>query len=255
MLMDAHTNLPSTNDFRQLSEYTTELELEVNRLRRKEHQILLAVQKHVRTIQELCHDTRWPVDAALPHSRIGESCTNLNRLLDEFTDFPVATHDEVVRIDIRPFVQQIFAWQQRLSGADRAVLHFDLVIEEINWFPIRLRHILDNLISNSLRFRDDEKGEIRVALSITTTASAHEIRVSDNGLGIPHEDVEHILEATHRCAPTRKTGLGVGLAVVKYLVEQCCGSVTVVSRQGQGASVLVVLPRFDIDDHVDPRKL
>jgi signal transduction histidine kinase len=60
-----------------------------------------------------------------------------------------------------------------------------------------------------------------------------------------------MLELFYRAAPARQAGLGVGLAVVKLLVDQCCGTVSVASGEGQGTSVTVKLPRFDAGDHVD----
>jgi signal transduction histidine kinase len=79
----------------------------------------------------------------------------------------------------------------------------------------------------------------------------YELQISDNGLGIPPDQVEGMLELFYRAAPVRAAGLGVGLAVVKLLVEQCCGSVAVTSGDSQGTTVTVRLPRFDRNDYVD----
>jgi signal transduction histidine kinase len=79
----------------------------------------------------------------------------------------------------------------------------------------------------------------------------YELRFSDNGLGMPSNQAAGMLELFQRAAPTRAAGLGVGLAVVKLIVEQCCGTISVTSGEGQGTSVTVVLPRYDLADHVD----
>jgi signal transduction histidine kinase len=113
-----------------------------------------------------------------------------------------------------------------------------------------LRHILDNLISNALRYRDAGKGETRVTLELRVLQEGYELRVTDNGLGMPKEQRNGMLELFYRAAPTRAAGLGVGLAVVKGLVEQCCGSVSLESGEGLGTSVTVRLPRYDLDDHI-----
>ena len=113
------------------------------------------------------------------------------------------------------------------------------------------RHILDNLISNALRYRDPDKGEIRVGLQLRIVDNGYELRFTDNGLGIPDDKAAGMLELFYRAAPTRVAGLGVGLAVVKLLVEQSCGTLSVSSGEGQGTSVTVVLPRYDLDDHID----
>ena len=152
---------------------------------------------------------------------------------------------------IRPLAEQIFREQQRISDAPDAMLRFELESDHVLWFPARLRHILDNLVSNALRYRDDSKGEIRVGLALRTLPDGYELAVSDNGVGIPADQLEGMFELFYRAAPARAAGLGVGLAVVKLLVEQCCGSVSVTSNRGQGTSVTVRLPRYDSDDHVE----
>jgi signal transduction histidine kinase len=90
-----------------------------------------------------------------------------------------------------------------------------------------------------------------VGLALRTLPEGYEIRVSDNGVGVPPDQVEGLLELFYRAAPARAAGLGVGLAAVKLLVEQCCGSVSVASDGVQGTTITVRLPRYDMDDHVD----
>lgn len=75
--------------------------------------------------------------------------------------------------------------------------------------------------------------------------------MTDNGLGIPDDKALGMLELFYRAAPSRSAGLGVGLAVVKLLVEHSCGTLSVTSSEGLGTTVTVVLPRYDLDDHID----
>jgi signal transduction histidine kinase len=159
-------------------------------------------------------------------------------------------HDQVVAIALRPLIEQVFRWQQRLQSAPEAILHLELSTEHVDWFPARLRHILDNLISNSLRYRDTAKGEARVTLSITRCTIGYELRVSDNGLGMPWKKRAEALELYHRSGPARTAGLGVGVAVVKLLLEQSGGSLNVESGAGQGTSFVAVLPYFTATDYL-----
>ena len=67
------------------------------------------------------------------------------------------------------------------------------------------------------------------------------------------DQIEQALEMRMRAGPTRVAGLGVGLAVVKAIVEQCCGTLSITSNGEQGTSVLITVPRFDANDFVEFR--
>jgi len=201
----------------------------------------------------LCKAATPAEGAASPFIAIGETCGQFSELLHDMNE-PSGYHpafDQVIAIAVRPLAEQVFRSQQRLSGATNAVLRLDLEPDHIVWFPARLRHILDNLISNSLRYRDPAKGEVRVGLTLRVLKEGYELRFTDNGLGMPGDRAASMLELFYRAAPTRAAGLGVGLAVVKFIVEQCCGTVSITSGEGEGTSVTVMLPRYDVDDHIN----
>lgn len=246
-------NALGTTELQVLMAYSADLELEVDRLRRRDQFVQQAAWDHVRQILRLCKDASHEQKTVDPPTEIAEACRKFSELLHDLNE-PPGYHpafDQVVAVALRPLAEQVFRWQQRLLGASSAVLRLDLEPEYIVWFPARLRHILDNLISNALRYRDASKGETRVGLALRASTEGYELRVTDNGLGIPQGQMAGMLELFYRAAPARAAGLGVGLAVVKLLVEQCCGSVSVDSGEGKGTSVTVVLPRFDLDDHVN----
>jgi signal transduction histidine kinase len=233
--------------------YAAELELEVDRLRRRDQFLQHVAQDHVGLVATLSTNGKQAQDAARVLHEISDANHQFSQVLRDAYE-PPGYHpafDQVVAIAVRPLAEQVFRWQQRLYGAENAVLRLDLQPEHIHWFPARLRHILDNLVSNALRYRDCEKGEVRVGLELRMRNEGYELRFSDNGLGMPAEQVFGVLELFYRAAPTRFAGLGVGLAVVKLLVEQCCGTIAVTSGEGQGTSVSVILPRYDVHDHVD----
>jgi signal transduction histidine kinase len=238
-----------------LMTYAAELELEVDRLRRRDQFLQHEAWGHVKRLLRLCKEggPQSALSAASPLVAVGEACGEFSELLHDLNE-PSGYHpafDQVIAIAVRPLAEQVFRWQQRLSGAMNASLRLDLVPDHAVWFPARLRHILDNLISNALRYRDSAKGEIRVSLALRVLKEGYELRVTDNGLGMPTGQTTSMLELFYRAAPTRAAGLGVGLAVVKLMVEQCCGSIEISSGEGQGTSVTVMLPRYDVDDHLD----
>lgn len=231
--------------------YIADLELEVDRLRKHcqflQHEALDAVKR----IHTLCiDDGAQPQRALSPLAEIKQTASQLAAVLRDLRE-PSGyhpAHDQVVSIAVRPLIEQVFRWQQRLHDSLHVALRLDLQCEHIEWFPARLRHILDNLISNALKYRDSGKGETRVTLGLRAVDSDYELRVSDNGLGMPPDELEEIVELFHRSAPARAAGLGVGLPVVRLLVEQSGGTLSVQSGDGRGTTFVATLPRFDVDD-------
>lgn len=242
-----------TTPLQALMAYAADLELEVDRLRRRDQFVQQEAGKFLHRLQSACRDFSPAPFTANPLEGISEDCSQFRALLQDFSE-PPGYHpafDQVVDIAVRPLAEHVFRWQQRLSGVPNAVLRFHLESEHMVWFPVRLRHILDNLISNSLRYRDAGKGEVRVGLSLKVRAPGYELQLSDNGLGMPDEQTRGALDLFYRAAPARAAGLGVGLAVVKLLVEQSCGSISITSGDGHGTIVTVLLPRYEAGDHID----
>jgi signal transduction histidine kinase len=116
--------------------------------------------------------------------------------------------------------------------------------------PGRLRHLFDNLLSNALRYRDPDKERSWIEIALRETPQGYEFRVSDNGLGLREGRPAEVTDLFDRAAPARAAGLGVGLAVVKLLVEQSGGSLAVDSGEGQGTTFVLTLPRYEIDDYL-----
>jgi signal transduction histidine kinase len=228
--------------------YVADLELEVDRLRKQCQFFWNEVREALKRIQPLCAGAARDEQPSL--AEIGRAANQLAEVVSDLRD-PAGyhpAHDQVVAIAVRPLVEQVFRWQQRLLGAPEVVLRLELESEHVEWFPARLRHILDNLLSNALKYRDPDKVEPWVSLGLRTSPRAYELRVSDNGIGLPPNQPIGMFELFFRAAPARAAGLGVGLAVVKVLVEQSGGTLTADSGEGQGTTFVVVLPRYDVDD-------
>ncbi len=104
------------------------------------------------------------------------------------------------------------------------------------------RHIIDNLLSNALRYTNPEG---RVNVRLFRQAKNVTIEVSDTGIGISEKDLPNIFERFYRADESRARvtgGSGVGLAIVKASVEAHGGSITVESEKGKGSTFRIVLP-------------
>ncbi len=235
---------------RMLLAYLADLELEVDRLRKQGQFVGQQVKETLNRIQRLCAAGPRAGDGPPPLAEVAEAAAGLAALLrdaQELAGYHPA-HDQVIAIAVRPLAEKVFRWQQRLQGAPQVALHLDLEAEHVEWFPARFRHILDNLISNALKYRDPAKSEAWVRVGLRASPENYELRVSDNGVGLPAGDHAEVFELFYRAAPARAAGLGVGLAVAKLLVEQSSGTLTADSAEGGGSSFVAQLPRYDLED-------
>ncbi len=106
----------------------------------------------------------------------------------------------------------------------------------------RLEQVVVNILSNAIKYTPDG-GQIHVRLyrekeKLVTT-------VTDNGVGIPEKDIEHLFERFYRVEKSRTSdagGTGLGLAIAKELVEAHGGNISVISRVQEGTTVKIELP-------------
>jgi signal transduction histidine kinase len=110
--------------------------------------------------------------------------------------------------------------------------------------PIHLWQMLENLLSNALKFTP-EMGTVAVHLHRTDTHIV--LEVSDTGIGIASDQLERIFERFYQVdgsVTRRYGGTGLGLALVKQIVEAHCGRVTVESQPGHGSTFRLFFPRI-----------
>lgn len=106
----------------------------------------------------------------------------------------------------------------------------------------RLHQVVVNMVSNALRYSSEQS---LVKVQIYQNRDIGIIEVQDNGVGIPKEQLTHIFEPFYR-GPTEqlssKSGLGLGLAICKDIVERHNGRIWCRSRLGKGSTFIVELP-------------
>jgi two-component system phosphate regulon sensor histidine kinase PhoR len=103
--------------------------------------------------------------------------------------------------------------------------------------------MISNLLDNAIKYT--RAGDGQVALRLTTVDDIALIEVEDNGIGIADEEQQRIFERFYRIDRARsrdKGGTGLGLSIVKHVAQSHKGSVSIVSRLGQGTTFAVRIP-------------
>jgi PAS domain S-box-containing protein len=125
----------------------------------------------------------------------------------------------------------------RQSGVQVRV-HADGPVEGM-WDSLRLEQVVDNLLSNAVKYG---KGQ-PVDMTVSTDGLTARLEVRDQGVGVALEDQARLFDRFERVRLDRGvTGYGVGLWIVRRVVEAHGGSVTIESRLGEGACFIVQLP-------------
>lgn len=107
--------------------------------------------------------------------------------------------------------------------------------------PNDLRVVVDNLLSNAIKYTEHGRIQMMTAL----TPQAFSIQVTDTGIGFSHAQRAQLFERFYRSENVRGrfSGNGLGLSIVKAILEQCGGEITAVSQgSGQGATFTAIIP-------------
>ncbi len=153
--------------------------------------------------------------------------------------------------DVRGTIES--AVEQQLASAERKGIGLTVVLPDR---PLRIRHdsprigqVVTNLVGNALKFTG-RGGEVRVTARAEPDGGAR-IEVVDTGVGIPESEMPLIFDRFYRGTElneARSTGSGLGLSIVKSIVDLHHGTIVVESRAGHGSRFVVTLPR-------DPREV
>tara|TARA_B100001750_G_scaffold163487_1_gene132166 strand:- start:365 stop:1774 length:1410 start_codon:yes stop_codon:yes gene_type:complete len=115
----------------------------------------------------------------------------------------------------------------------------------INYDPQRFTQIVTNILNNSILATDD--GGI-ISFSTSTNNNNLLLKISDNGTGIPKDELPYIFDRFYRTDKSRNRqsgGSGLGLSIVKYLIESHNGTIKINSELSKGTEVLISIKKFN----------
>ena len=146
--------------------------------------------------------------------------------------------------DISQIVQAVTAGMRGLAEQKQLSLHASSPHDDCMLVtdPQRMHQILYNLVSNSIKYTDPGG---RIELRCWREPQAVVIKVEDSGRGIPEEQMKFLFQLYHRTDDARRSavrGTGLGLFIVKSVVDALGGQIEVQSQPGQGTAFRIALP-------------
>ncbi|MFD0676017.1 MULTISPECIES: sensor histidine kinase [unclassified Paenibacillus] len=185
---------------------------------------------------------------------------HMNRLVDDITDLMKLENKEIelvwMAVDVQAMLSKLAFKFRPEAEARGTIIHSSMDEDSPQAFadPDRLEQIFNNLIKNAVKFT--ENGTIELKAMAVPSEECVLITVTDTGIGISPEDQGLIWERffkVERGRPVKHKGSsGLGLAIVRELVELHNGSIGVRSEMGKGSTFEVRIPLHDSRQHGQP---
>ena len=236
---------------------------QVKREKRRTEKIEAAVRLKRQLVSALAHDIKTPLNVILgyaellaepsisystPKERL--SCLEcIRKNVDRITDFLDVSKLETMKLDgAKDLVQmnviaEEVVLQQMVTAQEKEqilALKLDANLEPILGDFDQLQRVLWNLVSNAIKFTPTG-GQITVTSAMTKKNIA--IKVKDTGIGVAKDEISSLFSEFRRLdGAANIEGTGLGLFIVKTIVESHGGSVAVESELGEGTTFTILLP-------------
>lgn len=190
------------------------------------------------------HREKLPVTGQLFLDQVRASALEMRRMVEDYLQFLKSNREQVTRhdaVDLTRLAHEIFDELSRRPGQKQARFVCETLPPVWGDKPM-LRQLLGNLLGNALKY-SARRGLPVVEVGATSDADFHTFFVRDNGVGLDLANAEKLFEPFHRFHDAAEfPGTGVGLAIVKRIVERHGGRIWAKSKPDAGATFFFTLP-------------
>jgi signal transduction histidine kinase len=262
-------------DIRTAEDRTATLELLLNEARIEANELRTRIERYRRILAStrlvMGHELKRPVTAISGYlelavddvekaglddaRRLIENARAECALLSELNEFylqllqvdSAGGTPHVERVDVVELIRDVIEQAEGVRAAERVRVN---TVDSLPAVPVNrnaLKLILLNVVENALKYSSDDslvrvEAEVSRDLRGGSDGELLKLRVSDSGAGITPEDLKRVFRPFVRLADDTIEGSGLGLTLVRSLVDMCDGDVSVRSEPGQGTTVFVTLP-------------
>jgi len=236
--------------------YSTRLQL-----KKKVHELEKTNDELNRFVYSTSHDLRSPLASIMgilnlsrmensvtdPNNYMGmiETCVNkMDSFIQKIIEYyrSIRVEDERSEIDFAETLEESI----EICRMQNPQVQFNLVIEQPVKFvndAFRVSIILDNLISNAVKYQKPFSEEPQVTVSVKTDEYKAQIEIEDNGIGIVEEHLNNIFKMFFR-STSHVNGLGIGLYIVKEALTRIGGDISVISTYSVGTIFRIMVPNL-----------
>jgi signal transduction histidine kinase len=177
------------------------------------------------------------------------SIQKLDDTLKEILEYSRNARNEIAveRVDFERLAKVALDMQRYQKGFDQVEKTINIDCDPPFYSDsYRIGVIINNLISNAIRFSDEEKPRNRIELRVDRTQKGVRITIEDNGVGIMTEMQKKVFDMFFR-GSVKSEGAGLGLYIVREMVSKLKGTIDLTSNPGQGTRVSIELPDLAAD--------
>jgi len=175
-----------------------------------------------------------------------DNTLQLQKLIENLLDFNIASSRgsqlHVEHVSLSPLIESVLADHKVAALARQLDLDIDLQPVEIDGDRAKLQILMDNLVSNAIKF---SRGRGRLSIRLEQQGEQAVIEVMDSGPGIPEEERRRVFDVFYQGSSSaigHVRGTGLGLSIAREYARAHEGYIEVIGRDGPGACLRVVLP-------------
>lgn len=211
---------------------------------------ITAIKGYVEGIMDGVADTPEKIDKYI--KTVYNKANDMDRLINELTIYSKIDSNRIPYNFHRLNVGEYFRDCIEEVGLDLEAKNIELnyinLVEpdtRIIADPEQLRRVINNIIGNSIKYMDAKKGVIDIR--ILDEVDSIRVEIEDNGRGIASKDLSKIFERFYRTDASRnssKGGSGIGLSIVKKIIEDHGGYIWATSKEGEGTCLHFVIRKY-----------
>ncbi|HEX5170903.1 MAG TPA: hybrid sensor histidine kinase/response regulator [Cyclobacteriaceae bacterium] len=175
---------------------------------------------------------------------MAHSIQKLDETLKDILEYSRNARNEITfeAVNMRNALDDIFERLKYIDGFEKININISFLGSDLLYSDeYRIVTILNNLISNAIKYRDEKKEMCLLKISLLIQEKVAIITIEDNGIGIPEELLPKIFDMFFR-ATIKSEGAGLGLYIAKETIHKLMGTITVDSEYGRGTKFTVKIP-------------